>query len=126
MKIKKKIDKIRRLSSYYKFFHYGIEFPDIRGGFDIVIGNSPWEKTKFNEAEFFSKHIPSYRKLSIKEQNKIKQEILGKDNHPLNIEYNEEKNSIIPINNIYKNDFKDFFSDGDPNLFRYFVTFNLN
>ncbi|WP_418885673.1 Eco57I restriction-modification methylase domain-containing protein [Borreliella tanukii] len=120
-----KIEKIKKLSSYYKFFHYGIEFPDIQEGFDIVIGNPPWEKTKFNEAEFFSKHIPSYRKLSIKEQNKIKQEILSKDNHHLNIEYNEEKNSIIAINNIYKNDFKDFSSGGDPNLFRYFVAFNL-
>ncbi|APS99240.1 type I restriction endonuclease subunit R (plasmid) [Borreliella mayonii] len=122
---KEKIEKIKKLSSYYKFFHYGIEFPDIQEGFDIVIGNPPWEKTKFNEAEFFSKHIPGYRKLSIKEQNKIKQEILSKDNHPLNIEYNEEKNSISTINNIYKFDFKDFTSGGDPNLFRYFVAFNL-
>ncbi|WP_210372067.1 class I SAM-dependent DNA methyltransferase, partial [Borreliella garinii] len=122
---KEKIEKIKKLSSYYKFFHYGIEFPDIQEGFDIVIGNPPWEKTKFNEAEFFSKHIPNYRKLSIKKQNKIKQEILSKNNHPLNIEYNEEKNSISAINNIYKSDFKDFSSGGDPNLFRYFVTFNL-
>ncbi|MBB6208503.1 class I SAM-dependent DNA methyltransferase [Borreliella lanei] len=122
---KEKIEKIKKLSSYYKFFHYGIEFPDIQEGFDIVIGNPPWERTKFNEAELFSKHIPGYRKLSIKEQNKIKQEILSKDNHPLNIEYNEEKNSISAINNIYKFDFKDFTSGGDPNLFRYFVAFNL-
>ncbi|MCD2398396.1 class I SAM-dependent DNA methyltransferase [Borreliella burgdorferi] len=122
---KEKIEKIRKLSSHYKFFHYGIEFPDIQEGFDIVIGNPPWEKTKFNEAEFFSKHIPNYRKLSIKEQNKIKQEILGKDNHPLSIEYGEEKNSMSTINNIYKSDFKDFASGGDPNLFRYFVAFNL-
>ncbi|AEL19439.1 Type I restriction enzyme R protein (HSDR_N) (plasmid) [Borreliella bissettiae DN127] len=122
---KEKIEKIKKLSSYYKFFHYGIEFPDIQEGFDIVIGNPPWERTKFNEAEFFSKHIPGYRKLSIKEQNKIKQEILSKDNHPLNIEYNEEKNSISAINNIYKFDFKDFTSGGDSNLFRYFVAFNL-
>ncbi|PRR33091.1 class I SAM-dependent DNA methyltransferase [Borreliella burgdorferi] len=120
-----KMEKIRKLSSHYKFFHYGIEFPDIQEGFDIVIGNPPWEKTKFNEAEFFSKHIPSYRKLSIKEQNKIKQEILGRDNHPLNIEYNEEKNSMGTINNLYKSDFKNFASGGDPNLFRYFVAFNL-
>ncbi len=122
---KEKIEKIRKLSSYYKLFHYGIEFPDIEEGFDIVIGNPPWEKTKFNESEFFSKHIPNYRKLNIKEQNKIKQEILSKDNHPLNIEYNGEKNSITAINNIYKFDFKDFSSGGDPNLFRYFVAFNL-
>ncbi|WP_418906231.1 Eco57I restriction-modification methylase domain-containing protein (plasmid) [Borreliella tanukii] len=122
---KEKIEIIRKLSSYYKFFHYGIEFPDIQEGFDIVIGNPPWEKTKFNEAEFFSKHIPNYRKISIKEQNKTKQEILSKSNHPLNIEYNEEKNSISAINNIYKFDFKNFASGGDPNLFRYFVAFNL-
>ncbi|MGF7102140.1 class I SAM-dependent DNA methyltransferase [Borreliella kurtenbachii] len=125
IKDKGKINKIRKLSSHYKFFHYGIEFPDIQEGFDIVIGNPPWEKTKFNEAELFSKHIPGYRKLSIKEQNKIKQEILSKDNYYLNIEYNEEKNSISTINNIYKSDFKDFASGGDPNLFRYFVAFNL-
>ncbi|WP_210360562.1 class I SAM-dependent DNA methyltransferase, partial [Borreliella garinii] len=85
----------------------------------------PWEKIKLDESEFFSKHIPSYRKLSIKEQNKIKQEMLSKDNHPLSIEYNEEKNNISTINNIYKFDFKDFTSGGDPNLFRYFVAFNL-
>ncbi|SCW42558.1 Type II restriction/modification system, DNA methylase subunit YeeA, partial [Borreliella japonica] len=120
-----KIEKIKKLSSCYKFFHYGIEFPDIQGGFDIVIGNPPWEKTKFDESEFFSKHIPSYRKLNIKEQNKIKQEILSKDNHPLHIEYNEEKNSISTINNIYKSDFNDFASGGDSNFFRYFITFNL-
>ncbi|WP_210372665.1 class I SAM-dependent DNA methyltransferase, partial [Borreliella garinii] len=29
------------------------------------------------------------------------------------------------INNIYKFDFKDFTSGGDPNLFRYFTSFNL-
>ncbi|WP_418905170.1 Eco57I restriction-modification methylase domain-containing protein (plasmid) [Borreliella finlandensis] len=120
-----KMKKIRKLSSHYKFFHYGIEFPDIQEGFDIVIGNPPWERTKFNEAEFFSKHIPNYRKLSIKEQNRIKQEILGRDNHPLNIEYNEEKNTISTINNIYKSDFIYFTNSGDPNLFRYFVAFNL-
>ncbi|AJY73058.1 class I SAM-dependent DNA methyltransferase [Borreliella afzelii] len=119
------IEKIKKISTYYKFFHYGIEFPDVQEGFDIVIGNPPWEKTRFNESEFFAKHIPSYRKLNITDQNKIKKEILSKDNHPLNIEYNEEKNSIVTINNIYKFDFKDFTSGGDSNLFRYFTAFNL-
>ncbi|WP_418905904.1 hypothetical protein [Borreliella carolinensis] len=68
-----------------------LSFQIFREGFDIVIGNPPWENPKYDETEFLSKHISSYRKLGIKEQNKIKQEMLSKDNHPLSIEYNEEK-----------------------------------
>ncbi len=122
---KEKIKKIKKLSSHYKFFHYGIEFPDIQEGFDIVIGNPPWGKPKFDESKFFSKHIPGYRKLSIKEQNKIKQKILSKDNHPLSIQYYEEKNSLKILNNMYRLGFREFSSGGDPNLFRYFTAFNL-
>ncbi|ACL33734.1 conserved hypothetical protein (plasmid) [Borreliella burgdorferi 156a] len=38
-KDKEKIDIIRKLSGYYKFFYYGIEFPDIQEEFDVVIRN---------------------------------------------------------------------------------------
>jgi hypothetical protein len=37
-------------------FHWPLEFPDImqRGGFDIVLGNPPWERVKLQEQEFFA------------------------------------------------------------------------
>jgi len=42
-------------------FHWPIEFPDIfsRGGFDVVIGNPPWERIKLQELEFFAARSPS-------------------------------------------------------------------
>ena len=40
--------------------HWPLEFPDImaRGGFDIVLGNPPWERIKLQEQEFFAARAP--------------------------------------------------------------------
>lgn len=36
--------------------HWPLEFPDVmaRGGFDVIIGNPPWERIKIQEKEFFA------------------------------------------------------------------------
>lgn len=41
-------------------FHWPLEFPDImqRGGFDVVLGNPPWERIKLQEQEFFATRSP--------------------------------------------------------------------
>ena len=41
-------------------FHWPLEFPDIfaRGGFDVVLGNPPWERIKLQEQEFFAQREP--------------------------------------------------------------------
>lgn len=42
-------------------FHWFIEFPEIMerdGGFDVVIGNPPWERIKLQEQEFFAARSP--------------------------------------------------------------------
>ena len=37
-------------------FHWPLEFPDVmqRGGFDVMLGNPPWERIKLQEQEFFA------------------------------------------------------------------------
>ena len=37
------------------YFHWPLEFPDVfeSGGFDVVLGNPPWERIKLQEKEFF-------------------------------------------------------------------------
>ena len=41
-------------------FHWPLEFPDVmqRGGFDVVLGNPPWERVKLEEKEFFATSAP--------------------------------------------------------------------
>jgi hypothetical protein len=44
------------ISRRARAFHWPLEFPDVmqRGGFDVVLGNPPWERVKLQEEEFFA------------------------------------------------------------------------
>lgn len=58
---------IRAVVDDYQFFHWHLEFPDVFGygsaasvggtgrrGFDVVVGNPPWERVKLQEKEWFA------------------------------------------------------------------------
>jgi hypothetical protein len=49
-------------------FHWPLEFPDVmqRGGFDVVLGNPPWERIKLQEKEFFAARSPDIATASNK------------------------------------------------------------
>ena len=63
--------EIERLAMQYRFFHWHFAFPDIfrfrrkdskpdsshtgwKGGFDVVLGNPPWDKIQPEEVKFFA------------------------------------------------------------------------
>jgi len=48
------------LAEESRAFHWPLEFPDVmaRGGFDLVLGNPPWERIKLQEQEFFAAREP--------------------------------------------------------------------
>lgn len=48
--------KADALSEEHKFFHWPLEFPDVfeQGGFDVMLGNPPWEILELKEQEFFA------------------------------------------------------------------------
>jgi hypothetical protein len=50
----------QNLAGVARAFHWPLEFPDIMaaGGFDIVLGNPPWERIKLQEQEFFAAREP--------------------------------------------------------------------
>ncbi|MGZ4286794.1 MAG: Eco57I restriction-modification methylase domain-containing protein [Solirubrobacteraceae bacterium] len=45
----------------YSFLHWHVAFPTIweRGGFDVVLGNPPWDRVKLQEKEFFAARSPA-------------------------------------------------------------------
>jgi hypothetical protein len=48
------------LAGRARAFHWPLEFPDsmAAGGFDVVLGNPPWERIKLQEQEFFAAREP--------------------------------------------------------------------
>ncbi len=63
------------LKERYQFFHWHVAFPDVfqvpdklqdaaseqdgwDGGFDVVVGNPPWDRVKIQEKEWFAQRVP--------------------------------------------------------------------
>ena len=55
-----RVGRIQQLADAANPFHWPLEFPDImeKGGFDVVLGNPPWERIKIQEQEFFASREP--------------------------------------------------------------------
>ena len=69
-------EKVAALTDRYGFFHWHVAFPDLfsvpqdlstaeneaagwNGGFDVVLGNPPWERIKIQEKEWFAQRDPA-------------------------------------------------------------------
>jgi hypothetical protein len=55
------VETTRRIAEAYGLFHWELAFPHVfaKGGFDVVLGNPPWERVKLQEQEFFARRDPS-------------------------------------------------------------------
>jgi phage repressor protein C with HTH and peptisase S24 domain len=57
-------DAISAIARENGFFHWNLEFPAVfangakQRGFDVVLGNPPWEQTQLSEKEFFAARAP--------------------------------------------------------------------
>jgi hypothetical protein len=65
-KIGEAMMEARKAASRARAFHWPLEFPDVMatGGFDVVVGNPPWERIKLQEQEFFAAREPEIAQAS--------------------------------------------------------------
>ena len=61
-KIETEISAASHIAERFRLFHWPLEFPNIfhreRPGFDVVVGNPPWDKIKFELFNFLALHDP--------------------------------------------------------------------
>uniref|UniRef100_A0A7V2F6G7 site-specific DNA-methyltransferase (adenine-specific) n=1 Tax=Rhodothermus marinus TaxID=29549 RepID=A0A7V2F6G7_RHOMR len=79
------------LAQRLHFFHWPLEFPEVfaDGGFDVVLGNPPWERIKLQEQEFFSTRDPEIANAPNAAERKKRIDQLPKTNPELWREYQQ-------------------------------------
>ena len=59
-------------------FHFPIAFPQVflreRAGFDVILGNPPWEGAKLDENRFWTRYMPGLQSMTQREQENAKTE----------------------------------------------------
>ena len=123
---------LRQVEAYarqFHFFHYEVAFPEAfagdKKGFDIIVGNPPWDKTKFADTDFFPQYHSNYRSLKNLEKAAVQKRLL--ESPHVAAAYQSNLKASNTANDYYKD--KGIFplnkGAGDGNLFRLFVERNL-
>ena len=106
-------------------------FPEVflrkNSGFDVLLGNPPWEKVKFEKSMFFGRHIPGYYGMAQADRTKA-EKALGKTITNIDeLLKSAQAEAELPsgvLGNLYsdpKGRFRFGVAAGDPDLFRMFA-----
>lgn len=62
----------------YSPFHWVLEFAEVfnAGGFDVIVGNPPWDVLTPNREEFFARYDPQFRTRPQSEKEEMQQDLL--------------------------------------------------
>lgn len=117
-------EAIKTYAKEFSFFNYEIEFPEIVDvksssfvGFQAIVGNPPWDKTKFSDSDFFPQYQSNYRTLSNSGKKEVQENLLAKNY--IKREYEATKAFVSVQNEYYKAHFPLNVGSGDGNYFAF-------
>lgn len=118
---------IEKMAEDYNFFHWHLEFPEVfgddgNGGFDVVLGNPPWERIKLQEKEFFATKAPEIAGASTASKRKDMIEALKEAGNPLYDEYQRAEHYSEALSTYLRESGRyDLTAVGDVNTYQIFA-----
>ena len=117
------VDAARRDLEGLQRFHFPVAFPEVflraRPGFDVILGNPPWQEATLEEHAFWARHFPGLRSLSQREQESEK-ERLRKERPDLVALYEAELSETNRVRKALVGGSYPGMSTGDPDLYKAF------
>ncbi|WP_300274543.1 N-6 DNA methylase [Halomonas sp.] len=97
--------EVRLRAEQNRFFHWRLQFPEVfereSPGFDVVLGNPPWEVSQLSEEEFFAARDPDVASLA-GDTRKQAIQALKEGNPRLYAEYEKAKFALASANRFYR------------------------
>lgn len=103
--------------------HFPIAFPEVflrtRPGFDVILGNPPWQEATVEEHAFWARHFPGLRGLSQREQETEKARLRGERPDLVNA-YEAERQETGRVRRALVGGGFPGMGTGDPDLYKAF------
>ncbi|MDR1870781.1 MAG: Eco57I restriction-modification methylase domain-containing protein [Deltaproteobacteria bacterium] len=117
------IGEITEYKAQFSFFNWEVEFFEVfeslSPGFDVIIGNPPWDKTKFENPLFLAKRQEDYRSLSQGRKTEVLAAALAEPESKAKYVAQKERAAILKA--LLRKKYPLNSGSGDGDLFRYFV-----
>jgi hypothetical protein len=96
-------ERVSALVAKHRFFHWRLAFPQVfeAGGFDVVLGNPPWDVSQLSEEEYFGDCLPEIAALS-GAQRKRAIAALERDDPEIWQSYTHRKRSVEGANEYFR------------------------
>ena len=102
-------------------FHFPIAFPEVflreRPGFDVIIGNPPWEEATVEEDRFWTRHNPGFHSLTQREQEVLTKK-LRTDRPDLLTEFESEVTQAALLRAVLLSGPYPGMGTGDPDVYK--------
>ena len=99
------VDDAQNIAGQYRFFHWPLEFPSIfhrnRPGFDVVVGNPPWNEVTVEELAFYALRDPGLRGLSLDAERKKRIAELDQQNPIWHDEFQAEQQHLSTLRGFF-------------------------
>jgi hypothetical protein len=121
------LPEARRLADHYQFFHWHLAFPEVlaQGGFDLNLGNPPWDTLSPDAKEFFSTYAPQIREQDKDSQAALIEQLL--QDPVIALRWQATRRDLFAIVHFIKNSRRYLLfaegnlGKGDFNIYRMFV-----